>query len=43
VVIDAYLKWPEVVDMSTGPSGVSAARTIEELREYLQYMGCHSR
>ena len=32
LVIDAYLKWPEVVEMTTGASVVSAARTIEELR-----------
>ena len=31
VVIDAYSKWPEVVDMGVGPAGVSAARTVEEL------------
>ena len=32
VAIDAYSKWPEVVEMSTGASGISAAGTIEELR-----------
>jgi len=32
VVIDAYSKWPEVVEMCTGPAGVSAIRTVEELR-----------
>ena len=34
VAVDAYSKWPEVVEMSTRPAGVSAAslRTIEELR-----------
>ena len=39
VVIDAYSKWPEVVEMSTGPSGVSAARTIEELRRIFTVHG----
>ena len=32
VATDAYSKWSEVVDMSTGPAGVSAAKTIEQLR-----------
>ena len=32
VAVNAYFKWPEMVEMSTGPAGVSVARTIEELR-----------
>ena len=39
VAIDAYLKWPKVVEMSTGASGVSAARTIEELRRIFTIHG----
>ena len=39
MVIDAYSKWPEVIEMSTGPSGVSAARTIEELRRIFTVHG----
>ena len=31
VVIDAYSKWSEVVEMSAGPSGISATKTVEEL------------
>ena len=38
VVIHAYSKLPEVVEMSTGASGVSVARTIEELRRISQFM-----
>ena len=39
VAVDAYSKWPEVVEMSTGPAGVSAARTIEELRRIFSIHG----
>ena len=39
VAINAYSKWPEVVEMSTGASGVSAARTIEELRRIFTIHG----
>ena len=39
VAIDAYSKWPEVVEMSTGASGVSAVRTIEELRRIFTIHG----
>ena len=39
VVMDAYSKWPEVVEMSTGPSGVTAARIIEELRRIFTIHG----
>ena len=39
VAIDAYSKWPEVVEMSTGASGVSAATTIEELRRMFTIRG----
>ena len=39
VAVDAYSKWPEVVEMSTGPAGVSAARTIEELRRIFAIHG----
>ena len=39
VAIGAYSKWPEVVEMSTGASGVSAARTIEELRHVFTIHG----
>ena len=39
VIIDACSKWPEVIEMSTAPSGVSAARTIEELRRIFTVHG----
>ena len=39
VAVDAYSKWPEVVEMSTGPAGVSATRTIEELRRIFAIHG----
>ena len=39
VAVDAYSKWPEVVEMSTGRAGVSAARTIEELRRIFSLHG----
>jgi len=39
VAVDEYSKWPKVVEMSTGSSGVSAARTIEQLRFILSTHG----
>ena len=39
VAVDAYSKWPKVVEMSTGPAGVSTARTIEELRRIFSIHG----
>ena len=39
VAIDAYSKWPEVVEMSADLGGVSTARTIEELRRILAVHG----
>ena len=39
VVVDEYSKWPKVVEMSTGPSGVSAARTLEEMRRIFTIHG----
>ena len=38
VAIDAYSKWPEVVEMSTGASGVSAARTTEVYSQFMDYL-----
>ena len=32
VVVDAYSKWPKVVEMHSGPARFSAVRTVEELR-----------
>ena len=40
VILDAYLKWPEVVEMSTGSLGVSPVRTIEELRRMFTIHVC---
>ena len=31
VVINAYSKWPEVIEMSIGAGGVSAARNIRRI------------
>ena len=39
VAVDAYSKWPEMVEMSTGPAGVSAAITVKELRRIFSIRG----